>query len=963
MKYSAAVSVAALMSVPIARAQNANSSSPTVATQGTEVEEVVVTSRRRAEKLQDVPLTVSAFSADQLESLAITDKITLADFTPGLSFSDLGYGRADRGDYHAIIFRGLNVATNYDQSAAALVFLDGAPVIAGDVLISDSLERIEVLKGPQNVYFGRSVMTGAINYVTRAPGNDYKGSISVEVGNYNEYKIDAHIEGPIVQNKLTFGLDGELQNKGGQYTSLAQPDVKLGATKTKSIAGTLYATPTDDLSIKLYANFYNYDDGPSASVSEDASLDTNSPNQPAPPWRNNSSTCNPGGPTGRVGGSPTGALIGNFYPCGNFGSVPGYLIDPVFEYSSLIAHQLNAPAGVPMLLGSYFCNHYGICDNTFQTHGLIKYELPDGIKIEELAAFHHRDVADMLPLSEKDTSGIPNPYYGNPAYPYALRYQDDIFNLDNRLSDYSTETRISSADDQSLRWTVGVNYVHSESQQELIFLTDTGNVAPYTPGQQFAANFTDTVGVFGGLYWQPIDELTISAELRWQDDSLTSAGTQATSPILSHSWYSRAPRVSIDYKVSPTLNVYTSASEGVRPGGFNGNLISLPQPLLNQIISQVGNAAVAFNQEKLITYELGAKGSVFDNAVRYNVSAYKGKLLDQQVSALALTTYDAALYGVSQTLTSNQGNVNIEGVEADSQWKVNRILELSGTFAWNHTEVLGTSCHVCYLVTGNLGADNGKSMTLSPQYSASLAADLRDSLTANLDWFAHADMSWKGKQWIDQENLSYIPANALFNMQAGVENETFSFGAWVTNLTNNKTILAGQIGTDDVSGSNNNIYAALANLRSYGLRFKYKFNGGSMEMETKAAAYVPPPVVAAAAPVAHSYQVFFDFNKSDLTPEAVKVVDQAAANAAPAKVTRIDVTGHTDTVGSDAYNMRLSRRRAESVAAELQARGIPSSEIAIFAKGKKDLLVPTADGVREPQNRRVQIVYEGGPTS
>jgi outer membrane protein OmpA-like peptidoglycan-associated protein len=109
--------------------------------------------------------------------------------------------------------------------------------------------------------------------------------------------------------------------------------------------------------------------------------------------------------------------------------------------------------------------------------------------------------------------------------------------------------------------------------------------------------------------------------------------------------------------------------------------------------------------------------------------------------------------------------------------------------------------------------------------------------------------------------------------------------------------------------------------------------------------------------------VFFDFNKSDLTPEAVKVVDQAAMNAGPAKATQIVVTGHTDTVGSDAYNMRLSRRRAESVAAELEAKGIPSSEIEIVAKGKKDLLVPTKDGVREPQNRRVQIVYEGGPTS
>jgi outer membrane protein OmpA-like peptidoglycan-associated protein len=86
-------------------------------------------------------------------------------------------------------------------------------------------------------------------------------------------------------------------------------------------------------------------------------------------------------------------------------------------------------------------------------------------------------------------------------------------------------------------------------------------------------------------------------------------------------------------------------------------------------------------------------------------------------------------------------------------------------------------------------------------------------------------------------------------------------------------------------------------------------------------------------------------------------------NAGPAKATQIVVTGHTDTVGSDAYNMRLSRRRAESVAAELEAKGIPSSEIEIVAKGKKDLLVPTKDGVREPQNRRVQIVYEGGPTS
>jgi outer membrane protein OmpA-like peptidoglycan-associated protein len=127
--------------------------------------------------------------------------------------------------------------------------------------------------------------------------------------------------------------------------------------------------------------------------------------------------------------------------------------------------------------------------------------------------------------------------------------------------------------------------------------------------------------------------------------------------------------------------------------------------------------------------------------------------------------------------------------------------------------------------------------------------------------------------------------------------------------------------------------------------------------EQTSAPYVPPPVVApVAAP--KSYLVFFDFNKSDLTPQAVRIVDQAAANAGPAKVTQLTVTGHTDTVGSDAYNIRLSRRRAESVAAQLEKDGVPASEIQIVAKGKRDPLVPTADGVKEPQNRRVQIVYD-----
>jgi outer membrane protein OmpA-like peptidoglycan-associated protein len=210
---------------------------------------------------------------------------------------------------------------------------------------------------------------------------------------------------------------------------------------------------------------------------------------------------------------------------------------------------------------------------------------------------------------------------------------------------------------------------------------------------------------------------------------------------------------------------------------------------------------------------------------------------------------------------------------------------------------------------------------------------------------------------IKSQNYHNLSAYALLK---DIETD---YGTWqakffVQNLLDEDQRYAG-IDFEIVPGSNfgNDSYNPP---RTFGFELTYKF--APTAPAAAAAAYVPPPAQVP-APAPRSYLVFFDFNKSDLTPQATEIVDTAAKNAGPAKVTQLTVTGHTDTVGSDAYNMRLSRRRAESVAAQLEKDGIPSSEIEIVAKGKRDLLVPTGDGVREPQNRRVQIVYSGGATS
>ena len=129
---------------------------------------------------------------------------------------------------------------------------------------------------------------------------------------------------------------------------------------------------------------------------------------------------------------------------------------------------------------------------------------------------------------------------------------------------------------------------------------------------------------------------------------------------------------------------------------------------------------------------------------------------------------------------------------------------------------------------------------------------------------------------------------------------------------------------------------------------------------TAPAAYaqeVPPPEMEGLG----QYRVFFAFDRADLSQADRQIIAQAVEDYRRTGTARITVTGHTDTSGSAAYNLELSQRRAEAVASELVRQGVPASEIATIGRGEEDLLVPTADGVREPRNRRVEIVIPQPP--
>ncbi len=131
---------------------------------------------------------------------------------------------------------------------------------------------------------------------------------------------------------------------------------------------------------------------------------------------------------------------------------------------------------------------------------------------------------------------------------------------------------------------------------------------------------------------------------------------------------------------------------------------------------------------------------------------------------------------------------------------------------------------------------------------------------------------------------------------------------------------------------------------------------GVGEMHLTEAAPPPAPLASAPPPAMPShYTVFFDFNRSNLTPEARSVIKEAVASAEQMGMVRVRVTGHTDTVGSETYNFSLSVRRAEAVKAEMVHDGLSPNQIAVAGRGFRELRIPTGPGVREPQNRRAII--------
>lgn len=238
-----------LVFVPGATAQQAaDAGAATVS----ELEMIVVTARKREESLQDVPLSISVLSGQDLERGGIESLEDVANFTPGLTFQEF-----NGGGLGTPVIRGLSQTDIASFDSNVGVFLDGVFISARanlDVSLFD-LERVEVTRGPQSALYGNNSFSGAINYVTKKPTDELTARLTGTVGTDERYEIDGAISGPIVDGVLAGRLTAGYRTFDGTIDN-ALDDENLGGYDDRTmVSGTLEFTPIDSFSATLFGYF------------------------------------------------------------------------------------------------------------------------------------------------------------------------------------------------------------------------------------------------------------------------------------------------------------------------------------------------------------------------------------------------------------------------------------------------------------------------------------------------------------------------------------------------------------------------------------------------------------------------------------------------------------------------------------------------------------------------------------
>jgi iron complex outermembrane receptor protein len=783
--------VAVGLSSPVL-AQTAAKAAP-AAGQGVQLEEVVVTARRREERLQDVPAAVTAFSPAKLQEAQVTTARQLVGMVPSLNVNS-----GNQRDFQRFAIRGQGATTGGGESVTA--YFAEAPLsqfIAGGPGMYFDLQNVQVLNGPQGTLFGRNTVGGAVLFTPKRPTNNFGGFIQAGYGNYNNEEIAGALNVAPVPDKLRFRFSADLRKRDG-FTHQFSDGSQLDNINYQSYRASMLFNPTDRIENYTVAQYTRSDTGgtgivitavnpltPAAiagtlntALAKQASLGIRTTQGTGPHWWDTASYA--------VVNNTTVKLTSDL------------TFKNVFSYSR------------QKISGGF--------DNDGTSFPLTQWvRTADSGQASSPGESRNEYITEEVQLQGQQLGGklnwVAGGFWQN-SYPYA--FQTIILNAGGTIQ--PTESYLGTTS-------------HAYFGQATF---DFGALSESLSGLKLTAGYRyswDTRHYVVASWKQTGTDSTLWACNNVTGNYVASNPAGAFCQKAYHgAWEAPTYNLTLDYKINPHFLVYAAHRTGYKSGGFN----------------TVANVLVptTYNPEKVADYELGAKTdfTIADRPVRVNLDIFQDNYSPIQRSVFAPTPGSA---GASLTYLSSVASARIRGLEAEISFKPVDPVTVDVTYSYldayytsypffRDQSVPTGSCPL------NTATPPAHDPSLSPCTVDLTGSPLpfapRHKVGINVKWDTQIDPQW-GKltlnanynyqsHFIDtdqvQPSVYRIGDYGLLGLNAtwaNIRQSNIDLEAYVTNATDTKAIAAGQVF----------YYSAFAAAASYieprmfGMRLRYHF--------------------------------------------------------------------------------------------------------------------------------------------
>ena len=693
--------------------------------QTAELEEVVVTARKRDESFRDVPITMNVITQQTIQQAGITNTRDFVAMIPNMTIVE-----TQNAGNAFITVRGISQARNSEPSVAVLVdgVLESNPYEFDQELFD--IQQIEVLKGPQGALYGRNAIGGAIIIRTKDPSDQFEAATRVGVGNGTSERVQGAISGPLGDSgTLKYRASVNFYNTDG-YLENAYLHEKADPMRDYSARMRLVWKPSDNATSdfrvyldRLETRAYYFVIPRSDEANPFTSFST-------PPNAND---------------------ITSPIQVNNRGEDNRDIWDVAYKF------DYDTGNGV-----------FTSITNWNRTREIDTGDAYD-FRPTNTAIF-----AFIPPLSDLNQSQ----YIDVNAESQELRYTSpNMGGFSWIAGGYVVHTERFIATGNMIDEGLGVFPVYQQprtggNNPSATFLADSQN--------------NNAWALFANATYEFNKQWEVDAALRYDEDARANTTRTPAGPFLDelldptavsgavrrHTWSEAQPKATVRYKPTDDLTLYSGWSRGFRSGGFNQTGVGI-----NALRSGIYGVSDLFNAEVADTFEVGAKGEFLDRRLNASVSAYHTR-----------STNGYFFVFLASNSTQNLGNLDAtyKGVEFELNAKPTDRIDLYANFGYtdSHIDKLENINAADPAAVAASNADIGHQAPLVSKTTTNFGAQYRQPLPNELSATIRLDFQNIGRTWWDPQNDTSRDPVSLLNLRLGLQGEKWSVAAWSKNLTN-----------------------------------------------------------------------------------------------------------------------------------------------------------------------------------